>query len=163
MKNKHSSKNALQNQKNTYVTAPPPTNNEKSSHKKISIRLICTVVLTMSLAFSISINISFMVGVDFKQTDKIVSQNNNTTITSEDCYTKTVVHGSRNDNTDEKQPIIEVHTSLYEDIITNNLTYDENGVCIKTSTETPVKIADVTHLYYPNSAEYAETYEKYID
>ncbi len=163
MKNKHSSKCVLQNQNKTYVTAPPPTNNEKGTHKKISIKLICTVALAISLVLSISINIRLIIRIGITPIEPIVSTNNNQAITSEDCYTKSVVHGSRNDNTDEKQSVIEVHASLYEDIVVNDLTYDENGERIKTSTEVPVKIVDITHLYYPNSAEYAETYEKYID
>ncbi len=148
--------------KNTIITIPPPTNDKKSS-KKVSIpkKLIG---FFMSL-FGIFGSITVLIGtntVSAIMEATITGVQNNSTSIDEDYYSQTYTHGSREEDIDEKYPVIKTKTSLYKDIIVNDLSYDENGVCIQSSTSMTVKMADITHVYYPNSSEYEEIYKEYL-
>ncbi len=147
------------NKNNTYITVPPPTKISKLlswvSNKKLFIALLISFISIFSISFTV------YVGNNTTSATTTTIKDNDLTDLSEDYYTKTVVHGSAEENSDKKQ-VIKVQTSLYENVVINDISYDENGDCIKTATPTEMKVADIIHVYYPNSVEYEEVYEKYL-
>lgn len=153
--------NNITNITNT-INATGITNTSKpsSKHFLLYFAIAITIVLNVNISIVIIYNCNNPKNTVTIPIDNI-SDTQPPVILSNDYYTETVVHGSKisiifNNN----QPVIKIKIPQYEtDIVTDKLYADSQE--ITQTTKTIVKIADITHIYYPDADDYEEIYNTY--